>query len=704
MHDQLEPAIDAAWEDRASHLARRPAARSATRSRRRSTRSTPARCGWPSGRRTARGRSTSGPRRRCCWRSACSDMALQAGAPQGGAWWDKVDSKFDGLGREPTGARRAFAPCRAPSCGGRPTSRRGAVLMPSFVNVGAYVGEGTMVDTWATVGSCAQIGANVHLSGGVGIGGVLEPMQAGPDDHRGQLLHRRPVRGGRGLHRPRGLGARHGRVHRPVDQDRRPRDRRGHLRRGAALFGGGGGLDAVVRAACQLYCAVIVKRVDARTRSKTGDQRAAAGLTPPAAQRPREGVGEVALAEGLWHVGLARELLGHARGAVAGGEGEGDAPLAQGAGDRDRGLGAEVDVEHREVDAARARAGRAPGRCGRRGRPPRRPSRSGGPRSAWRRSSRPRPRGCAGPPSGPPRSVVPAMSVVLPCRPDGPDLGRWRRGRERGLSARPIRGSVPARRRAMLARWRQATRSARRTQRIATSPRPRSAASTGDQSAAISAASEEKRESAAVASQIEAGRDPHRPGEREEEAEEGRDPLAAPEPQPDREAVPEQGRERRRLRRALARRPSGASSTATAPLPPSSSSVASGRALVAGAQDVGGADVARADGAHVAEAHRAGDEDPEGHRAQQVAEERPEEQAGQERQVRPRASKTRAPPTQVPRTRPCRRAPSKGVFLRLGAERGAVEHEGGVGVEEDEVGGRARARAARWAGRGGARG
>ncbi len=93
--------------------------------------------------------------------------------------------------------------------------------------------QGTMVDTWASVGSCAQIGKNVHLSGGVGIGGVLEPMQAGPDHHRGQLLHRRALGSGRRLHRARGRGARHGRLHRQVDQDRRPRHRPGHLWRGS---------------------------------------------------------------------------------------------------------------------------------------------------------------------------------------------------------------------------------------------------------------------------------------------------------------------------------------------------------------------------------------------------------------------------------------------------------------------------------------
>lgn len=106
-------------------------------------------------------------------------MAVIKGGPGEASWWDKVPSKFDGWGAE----NFESAGFRAvPSC----VVRRSAyiapsvVLMPSFVNLGAYVGEGTMVDTWATVGSCAQIGKNVHLSGGVGIGGVLEPLQAGP--------------------------------------------------------------------------------------------------------------------------------------------------------------------------------------------------------------------------------------------------------------------------------------------------------------------------------------------------------------------------------------------------------------------------------------------------------------------------------------------------------------------------------------------
>jgi 2,3,4,5-tetrahydropyridine-2,6-dicarboxylate N-succinyltransferase len=108
-----------------------------------------------------------------------NDMAMIPGGPGGSHWWDKVPSKFDGWGEN----RFRAAGFRAVP--GSIVRRgayiaKGAVLMPSFVNLGAYVGENSMVDTWVTVGSCAQIGANVHLSGGVGIGGVLEPLQAGP--------------------------------------------------------------------------------------------------------------------------------------------------------------------------------------------------------------------------------------------------------------------------------------------------------------------------------------------------------------------------------------------------------------------------------------------------------------------------------------------------------------------------------------------
>ncbi|MBB39460.1 MULTISPECIES: 2,3,4,5-tetrahydropyridine-2,6-dicarboxylate N-succinyltransferase [Hyphomonas] len=101
------------------------------------------------------------------------------GVPGGGNWWDKVPSKFEGWGETEfkEAGFRAVPPCAV---------RRGAfvapnaVLMPSYVNIGAYVGEGTMIDTWASVGSCAQVGANCHISAGTGIGGVLEPLQANP--------------------------------------------------------------------------------------------------------------------------------------------------------------------------------------------------------------------------------------------------------------------------------------------------------------------------------------------------------------------------------------------------------------------------------------------------------------------------------------------------------------------------------------------
>ena len=108
-----------------------------------------------------------------------NDMGLISGAPGGASWWDKVPSKFEGWGAK----EHAAAGFRSvPSCIVRRSAyiAPGAVLMPSFVNLGAYVDTGTMVDTWVTVGSCAQIGKNVHLSGGVGIGGVLEPLQANP--------------------------------------------------------------------------------------------------------------------------------------------------------------------------------------------------------------------------------------------------------------------------------------------------------------------------------------------------------------------------------------------------------------------------------------------------------------------------------------------------------------------------------------------
>ncbi len=195
------------------------------------------------------------------------DMAPQSGGPQGGGWWDKVDSKFKDWG---DAEWRAAGFRAVPNCVVRRSAyiAPGAVLMPSFVNLGAYVGEGTMVDTWATVGSCAQIGANVHLSGGVGIGGVLEPMQAGPtiiEDHcfigaRSEVVEGVIVREGSVL----GMGVFLGQSTKIVDRATGSVSY-GEVPAGSVVVAGSmpstGGV--------HLYCAVIVKRVDAGTRAKT---------------------------------------------------------------------------------------------------------------------------------------------------------------------------------------------------------------------------------------------------------------------------------------------------------------------------------------------------------------------------------------------------------------------------------------------------
>src|SRR5271167_4971610 len=114
-----------------------------------------------------------------------NDMTVIGGGPGHAVWWDKVPSKFDGWCDN---SFRSAGFRAVPGCVVRRSAyiAPGVVLMPSFVNLGAYVDSGTMVDTWATVGSCAQIGKNCHISGGAGIGGVLEPLQAGPviiEDH-----------------------------------------------------------------------------------------------------------------------------------------------------------------------------------------------------------------------------------------------------------------------------------------------------------------------------------------------------------------------------------------------------------------------------------------------------------------------------------------------------------------------------------------
>jgi 2,3,4,5-tetrahydropyridine-2,6-dicarboxylate N-succinyltransferase len=202
-----------------------------------------------------------------------TDMAPMPGGPGGGSWYDKVPSKFDGWGanRFRDAGFRVVPPAAV---------RRGAyiapgvVLMPSFVNLGAYVDANTMVDTWATVGSCAQIGRNCHLSGGVGIGGVLEPVQANPviieDDvfvgARSEVVEGVIVEQGSVL----SMGVFLSATTKIVDRTT-----------GEIITGRVPAYSVVVPGSLpggplpngapgpSLYCAVIVKRVDAQTRAKT---------------------------------------------------------------------------------------------------------------------------------------------------------------------------------------------------------------------------------------------------------------------------------------------------------------------------------------------------------------------------------------------------------------------------------------------------
>lgn len=195
------------------------------------------------------------------------NMQMHSGGPQNGGWWDKVDSKFAAW----DAARWHEAGFRAlPNCVVRKSAfiGKGVVLMPSFVNLGAYIDEGTMVDTWATVGSCAQIGKNVHLSGGVGIGGVLEPMQASPtiiEDNcfigaRSEVVEGVIVREGSVL----GMGVFIGQSTKILDRDS-GKVTYGEVPAGSVVVAG----SMPSKNGVHLYCAVIVKRVDDRTRAKT---------------------------------------------------------------------------------------------------------------------------------------------------------------------------------------------------------------------------------------------------------------------------------------------------------------------------------------------------------------------------------------------------------------------------------------------------
>ncbi len=202
-----------------------------------------------------------------------NDMSEIPGGPGHAVWWDKVPSKFDHWDDK----RFRGAGFRAvPGCVVRRSAyiAPGVVLMPSFVNLGAYVDQGTMIDTWATVGSCAQIGRNCHISGGAGIGGVLEPLQAGPvivEDNcfigaRSEVAEGVIVREGSVL----SMGVFIGASTKIVDRDS-----------GATMQGEVPPYSVVVPGTLaskpnrngepvpSLYCAVIVKRVDEKTRSKT---------------------------------------------------------------------------------------------------------------------------------------------------------------------------------------------------------------------------------------------------------------------------------------------------------------------------------------------------------------------------------------------------------------------------------------------------
>src|ERR1700758_5326615 len=201
-----------------------------------------------------------------------NDMTVIGGGPGQAVWWDKVPSKFDGWGDN------SFRSAGFRAVPGSIVRRSayiapGVVLMPSFVNLGAYVDSRTMVDTWATVGSCAQIGKNVHISGGAGIGGVLEPLQAGPviiEDNcfigaRSEVAEGVVVREGSVL----SMGVFIGASTKIVDRES-GETFQGEVPAYSVVVPGsmpGGGGKGGNSPSPNLYCAVIVKRVDEKTRA-----------------------------------------------------------------------------------------------------------------------------------------------------------------------------------------------------------------------------------------------------------------------------------------------------------------------------------------------------------------------------------------------------------------------------------------------------
>jgi 2,3,4,5-tetrahydropyridine-2-carboxylate N-succinyltransferase len=258
---QLETAIEAAWENRDSIT---PATTGETRDAIEATLAA-----LDSGKLRVAEKQDSGDWHVNQWAKKAvllgfriKDMEMQSGGPQGSGWWDKVDSKFMGWG-DAQWKEAGFRAVRKSAY-----IAPGVVLMPSFVNLGAYVDTGTMVDTWATVGSCAQIGKNVHLSGGVGIGGVLEPMQAGPtiiEDNcfigaRSEVVEGCIIREGSVL----GMGVFIGQSTKILDRET-GEVMYGEVPAGSVVVAG----SMPSKNGVNLYCAVIVKRVDERTRSKT---------------------------------------------------------------------------------------------------------------------------------------------------------------------------------------------------------------------------------------------------------------------------------------------------------------------------------------------------------------------------------------------------------------------------------------------------
>ena len=199
-----------------------------------------------------------------------NDMKLISNSPGNSNWWDKIDSKFSDMGdKEFKNAGFRAVPGSIVRKGSFVDS--GCVLMPSFINIGAYVGSGTMVDTWATIGSCAQIGANCHISGGAGIGGVLEPLQANPviiEDNcfigaRSEVAEGVIVREGSVLSMGVYLSA-----STPIVDRESGKVIRGEVPPYSVIIPGtfSPNNDS---SKPSLYCAVIVKIVDEKTRSKT---------------------------------------------------------------------------------------------------------------------------------------------------------------------------------------------------------------------------------------------------------------------------------------------------------------------------------------------------------------------------------------------------------------------------------------------------